>query len=141
MGQRGETSNPELAYALLRVTFGANLFLHGVGRLLAGHAAFYAYIAKQMQGAPVPAWFLPPFTYALPWLEAVVGLLLLVGLFTRGALVAGALLMLALQIGSCLAQNWQVASEQLIYVVIYFILLSFVDRNRWSLDDFRKTVD
>jgi thiosulfate dehydrogenase [quinone] large subunit len=127
-------SNPEIAYLLLRVLFGTNLFLHGVARLIAGHAAFLAYVTKQMQGAPVPAWFLPPFSYVLPWIEGTVGLLLLIGLFTRNVLIVGTLVLLVLQIGSSLAQSWGVVGDQLIYALIFFILLSYIDRNRWSLD-------
>jgi thiosulfate dehydrogenase [quinone] large subunit len=129
--------NSEIAYALLRVIFGTNIFLHGIARLVAGHAAFLAYISKQMASAPLPSWVLPPFTYCLPWLEAFIGLFILIGLFTRNALIAGAVMMLMLQIGTCLAQNWQIAGDQLIYVAIYCALIAFVGRNRWSLDGFR----
>ena len=134
---RGVRGDPELAYALLRIIFGTNILLHGVSRLMAGHAAFFAYISKQMASAPLPSWILPAFTYALPWIEAVVGLLILTGLFTRNALIAGGVMMLILQVGVCLAQEWQVASDQLIYVAIYCALIGFVARNRWSLDDLR----
>ena len=129
--------DPELAYALLRIIFGTNILLHGVSRLIAGHAAFFVYISKQMASAPLPSWILPPFTYALPWVEALVGILLLIGLFTRDALIAGSVMMLFLQVGVCLAQNWQVAGDQLIYVGIYCVLIAFVRLNRWSLDDWR----
>jgi len=33
-----------------------------------------------------------------------------------------------------LAQNWDVAGAQLIYVLLYFILLTYSERNRWSID-------
>jgi thiosulfate dehydrogenase [quinone] large subunit len=138
-GKQSALSNAEIAYFLLRVTFGTNLFLHGVTRLLEGHAAFLAYVTKQMQAAQVPSWFLAPFTSVLPWLEASVGLLILLGLFTSNALVAGSLVLLLLQIGSSLAQNWSVVGDQLVYAVIFFILLTFSERNRWSLDHFRTT--
>jgi|HubBroStandDraft_6_1064221.scaffolds.fasta_scaffold02188_4 thiosulfate dehydrogenase [quinone] large subunit len=137
---RSAPSNSEIAYSLLRITFGANIFLHGVMRLTEGHAAFLAYITKQMQGAPVPSWFLAPFSYALPYLEGSVGLLLLVGLFTRNALIAGTLVILLLQIGSCLAQNWAVAGDQLVYALSFFILLSFINRNRWCIDGLRNAI-
>ena len=42
--------------------------------------------------------------------------------------------MLALQIGTCLAQSWDVAGAQLIYVLLYFILLTYCERNHWSAD-------
>ena len=62
------------------------------------------------------------------------GLLMILGLWTSVALIAGSLLMLALQIGTCLAQNWDIAEAQLIYVLLYFVLLTYCERNRWSLD-------
>jgi hypothetical protein len=46
-------------------------------------------------------------------------------------------MMLIRQVRVCLAQDWQVASDQLIYVAIYCALIGFVGRNRWSLDDLR----
>jgi thiosulfate dehydrogenase [quinone] large subunit len=66
-------------------------------------------------------------------------LLISLGLFTRNALVAGSLVLLVLQIGSSLAQNWPVVGDQLVYAVIFFILLTFSKRNRWSVDFVRTT--
>jgi len=87
-----------------------------------------------MAKAPLPKWILPPFAAALPWAEATIGLLLLLGLFTRFALVAGSLVMIALMAGITLAQNWDVAGIQLIYCAIYFVLLTHGGRNVYSLD-------
>jgi uncharacterized membrane protein YphA (DoxX/SURF4 family) len=44
----------EIAYLLLRVTLGANLFLHGFSRLIGNHATFAAYMENQMHNAPLP---------------------------------------------------------------------------------------
>jgi thiosulfate dehydrogenase [quinone] large subunit len=123
-----------IAYALLRVVFGVNIFFHGLSRLVGDPAAFLAYLSQQMAKAPIPKWTLPPFAAALPWAEATIGLLLLLGLFTRFALVAGSLVMIALMAGITLAQNWDVAGIQLIYCAIYFVLLTHRDQNFYSLD-------
>src|ERR1700691_6370694 len=88
---RTSSSSSEIAYSLFRITFGVNIFLHGVMRLVIGHAVFLAYVTKQMQDAPVPSWFLPTFSYVLPYVEGSVGLLLLLGLFTRSGLIGGTL--------------------------------------------------
>jgi thiosulfate dehydrogenase [quinone] large subunit len=87
-----------------------------------------------MAKAPLPKWILPPFAAVLPWTEAAIGLLLLLGLFTRFALVAGSVVMIALMAGITLAQNWDVAGIQLIYCFIYFVLLTHHGRNFYSLD-------
>jgi thiosulfate dehydrogenase (quinone) large subunit len=104
-GRDRSATDRRIAYALLRIVFGVNIFFHGVSRLVGDHAAFLAYLSQQMAKAPLPKWMLPPFAAALPWTEAAVGLLLLLGLFTRFALVAGSLVMIALMAGITLAQN------------------------------------
>jgi thiosulfate dehydrogenase [quinone] large subunit len=124
----------EIAYFFLRVTLGANLFLHGFSRLIGNHATFAAYMEKQMHNAPLPGFLVHFVTVVLPWCEGTIGLLMILGLWTSVALIAGSLLMLTLQIGSCLAQNWDVAGGQLIYVLLFFILLAYCERNRWSID-------
>jgi len=60
----------------------------------------------------------------LPPVETALGLLLLLGLFTRFALIAGALVMMALVFGTNLAQDWNVAGLQLIYCFLYYYLLA-----------------
>ncbi len=132
------TKKDEVAYLLLRVTFGGNIFLHGVSRLLGNHAAFTTHIETQMQNTPLPGFLVHSVAVALPWCEGTVGLLMVLGLWTLFALIAGGLLMLMLQIGACLAQNWPLAGDQLMYVLLFFILLTYCDRNCWSIDRYRK---
>lgn len=133
-GGRTSTTDRRIAYALLRIVFGVNIFFHGLSRLLGDHAAFLAYLSQQMSKAPLPKSILPPLAAALPWTEATIGLLLLLGLFTRFALVAGSLVLIILMAGITLAQNWEVAGIQLIYCAIYFVLLTHRGRNFYSLD-------
>jgi thiosulfate dehydrogenase (quinone) large subunit len=123
------------AYTILRLSFGANIMLHGVSRLLAGHAAFLAYLNHYFEKTPlVPASLLPAFAWVLPPVETILGLLLVLGLFTRFALIAGALVLTALVIGTNLAQDWNVAGLQLIYAFLYYYLLVHRDRNAVSID-------
>lgn len=120
----GRFSDPVLAYTILRLSFGANILLHGVSRLLAGHAAFLAYLNHYFEHAPlIPPSSLPAFASVLPWVETTLGLLLFVGLATRFSLIAGALVMTGLVIGTNLAQDWNVAGLQLIYCFVYYYLL------------------
>jgi thiosulfate dehydrogenase [quinone] large subunit len=129
------SANTSLAYAILRVSFGANIFLHGLSRLLNGRAAFLAYLNHYFEHAHlIPTVLLPVFGAVLPWVETTLGLLLLLGLATRFALIAGALVMTALVIGTNLAQDWEVAGLQLIYCFIYYYLLARIDLNSFSLD-------
>jgi thiosulfate dehydrogenase [quinone] large subunit len=133
-GGRTSATDRRIAYMLLRIVFGVNIFLHGISRLVGDHAALLAYLSQQMAKAPISKSLLPPFAAALPWTEATIGLLLLLGLFTRFALVAGSIVMIVLMAGITLAQNWEVAGIQLIYCAIYFVLLTHRGRNFYSLD-------
>ena len=128
-------SDEHIAYALLRFVFGLNICFHGVSRLLGNHEAFLTYLNKSLAPAVlIPKATIPIFAAVLPWVEGVIGLLLLLGLFTRVALIAGFLVIILLMAGITLAQDWQTAGLQLIYCVIYFLLLTWRDRNRFSLD-------
>ncbi len=129
-------SDALIAYTILRLSFGANIMLHGVSRLLAGHAPFLAYLTHYFEKTPlVPASILPMFATMLPPVETALGLLLLLGVGTRFSLIAGSLVMAALVVGTNLAQDWNVAGLQLIYCFIYYYLLAHRrDLNRVSLD-------
>ncbi|MGA7928645.1 MAG: hypothetical protein WCA20_21950 [Candidatus Sulfotelmatobacter sp.] len=63
----------EIAYLLLRLTLGANIFLHGFSRLVGDHATFAAYMDKRMHNAPLPAFLVHFVGVVLPWCEGTVG--------------------------------------------------------------------
>jgi thiosulfate dehydrogenase [quinone] large subunit len=122
------------AYAMLRITLGTNIAMHGISRIIAGPAVFSAKLTTQFAASPLPQPFVHAFGQGLPWLEALFGLLLLIGFRTRAALVGGALLMLILTFGSSLVQDWQAASTQLLYSAVYAALLFLLRFNGWSID-------
>lgn len=130
----GAVSERQIAYALLRITLGINIALHGITRLTAGQQSFTEHLMKQFAGSPLPGALVYGFADALPWAEAIIGLLILMGAATRPTLISGALLMVVLTFGTSLLQDWNVAGLQLIYAVVYFLLLAFVEHNRWSID-------
>ncbi len=71
----------EIAYLLLlRLTLGANIFLHGFSRLISDHAAFAAHVENQMQNTPLPGVLVHFVGVVLPWCEGTVGLLMILGL-------------------------------------------------------------
>ena len=119
---------------LLRMVAGINLLMHGVSRWLVGPAAFAGKLMEQFAKTPLPLWSVRTFGFILPTVEALLGLLLLIGLQTRAALVGASLLMLVLTFGSSLAQDWNAAGIQLVYAVVFSALLSLRRYNCWSLD-------
>jgi len=130
-----KASDIVIAYTILRLSFGANIMLHGISRLLNGRAAFLAYLTHYFEHSHlIPASSLPAFGAVLPWVETTLGLLLMLGLFSRFTLIAGALVMTGLVIGTNLAQDWLVSGLQLIYCFLYYYLLVYLEENRMSLD-------
>ena len=128
-------SNIVIAYTILRLSFGANILLHGLSRVLNGKAAFLAYLTHYFEHAHlVPAGMLPIFAAVLPWVETTLGLLLVLGLFSRLALIVGGLVLAVLVVGTNLAQDWLVAGLQIPYCFVYYYLLIHLEQNRMSLD-------
>jgi thiosulfate dehydrogenase (quinone) large subunit len=122
-----------LAYLLLRLTLGINILLHGAVRLPA-LGAFAAGTVQQFADTPLPAVTVRLFGLLLPFLETAIGLLLTVGLWTRWALVAGALLIVALVFGTALRSDWETLSIQMIYGIIYYLLLTGRTYDYFALD-------
>jgi thiosulfate dehydrogenase [quinone] large subunit len=129
-----ESSDERLAYALLRVVVGTNLMMHGVSRMIAGPGEFAAKLVMQFAHAPLPAWSVWAFGLTLPAIEGGLGLLLLIGLRTRAALIAASALIIVLTFGSSLLQDWATVGIQLTYAVVYAALLFLHKYNGWSVD-------
>jgi thiosulfate dehydrogenase [quinone] large subunit len=91
-------SDKSLAYALLRIAFGVNFAGHGLIRIYNGVGAFATSTAGHLAKSPLPPGFTLGFSYAIPFLEAVLGLTLILGVFTRISLVCGAVFMMALTV-------------------------------------------
>ena len=134
MNPQATGRDERLAYALLRATAGVNLLMHGVSRALAGTGEFAAKLVTQFEHTLLPAWSVWVFGLTLPLLEGLLGLLLLLGLRTRAALIAASLLILVLTFGSALLQDWSAASTQLTYAAVYAALLFLRRHNGWSID-------
>ena len=128
-------SDAALAYAIFRLTFGVNICFRGIVRITVnGLDQFSAGLMKQFE----PTWF-PPFAvssfgHVIPWVETTVGLLLILGLFTRPALVVGGLLMTSLTFGTMFLRNFDLAWLQLTYAIAFFLLLACRSWNVISLD-------
>jgi thiosulfate dehydrogenase (quinone) large subunit len=127
-------NDKSLAYALLRIALGVNFAGHGLIRIYNGVGSFAASTAEHLAKSPLPHSITLGFSYAIPFLEAILGLTLILGVFTRIALVCGALFMMALTIGVTSNLQWDIASQQLLYSIIFFLLLYLIEHNAFALD-------
>jgi thiosulfate dehydrogenase [quinone] large subunit len=124
----------DLAYLLLRATIGMNILGHGLARVFSGQEQFASALATSFRSTPLAAALVIQFASALPWIEGTIGLLVLIGLFSRLALSAGATLIIILTFGATLHQDWESAGLQLIYAAVYAALLALSNRNAYSAD-------
>lgn len=125
-----------VAHALLRLGLGVNLFTHGLVRL-PQLGVFVGHLQQTMAKTWLPFGLVTATGYVIPFVELTTGALLILGLFLRFGLVLGSLLMSVLMFGVCLAQNWTVAAEQLIYMLVFALLLATVRYDRYSIDGWR----
>ena len=128
-------NNKSLAYALLRIAFGINFAGHGLVRSYNGVDAFATTTAEHLAKSHLPHSLTFGFSYAIPFLESILGLVLILGIFTRAALVCGAVFMMLLTIGVASNQQWDIASQQLIYSTIFFLLLYLIEHNALAVDN------
>ncbi|WP_426754877.1 MauE/DoxX family redox-associated membrane protein [Myxococcus sp. Y35] len=129
--------NQRLAYGLARIGLGLNIALHGLVRL-PNLTGFAAGMRDSFGQSPLPPSLVYAVSLAIPVAEALVGVLLLVGVKVRSVLVAGTLMMLLLIGGACSAQNWNAASIQMIYLGFYVVLIATVHLDHLSLDAWRR---
>src|SRR5690242_6327491 len=88
-----------IAYLLMRVAIGFSLFGHGLVRI-PKLSTFHAHLTGQFAHSILPIAVVSVCGYVLPFVEFGIGVILIVGLSTRIALVVGALLMTFLVFGS-----------------------------------------
>ncbi|HEY9049794.1 MAG TPA: DoxX family membrane protein [Ohtaekwangia sp.] len=125
------------AFLILRLAIAASMFGHGLVRLpkLSG---FSQWMVGSFEKSMLPAAMVVPFSYALPIAEFIVGLLLLLGLFTKTSLIAGGIIMIALILGTTLIENWEALPSQLIHAAFFAVLLSFIQHNTFAVDNLLK---
>jgi thiosulfate dehydrogenase [quinone] large subunit len=126
-------NNFELAFVLGRLLLGVNFLMHGLVRI-PKLPVFRAGIVKEFVPSPLPTELVSLFATVLPFAEAGIGLLLLLGLFTRPALLAAMLMIISLVFGSSLLEKWTVVGDQMVYGLYILILILHLQRNRLCLD-------
>jgi len=126
-------NNRESAYALTRITYGVIFLFNGIGKLMGGLSNFVGGMNQQFSGK-LPAAMVMPFAYFIPFAETLSGALILFGLFTRAGLTLSGLLLFGLTFGVVILGQAPTVAHKLQYVLTNFVLLWFLDLNRFSLD-------
>ncbi len=127
----------DLAHGLLRVTVGVMFLFYGIGKFRGGVGAFAKGMVKSFEGK-LPSALVTPFAYALPFAEVIIGVLVILGLFTTAALVLAGLLMTALTFGTVVMPDPPTVAHNVLIALAIFALLYTVDHNFWSIDAMRR---
>ena len=136
-GQSGDHSlGRALGYFILRLSLGVDMLMHYVVRTWGISQDFVPVTEKMFVGNLLPMSWVHYFLTYLPYLEGVLGILLILGLLSRWALTAEGLLVTVLLFGTALRSDWTVVSHQMIYLLFVFILLAVEQYDYFSLDSF-----
>ena len=100
---------------------------------MGGISNFVGGMNQQFSGK-LPAAMVMPFAYFIPFAETISGALILLGLFTRVGLTLSGLLLAGLTFGVVILGQAPIVAHNLQYVLINFVLLWFVELNRFSVD-------
>jgi len=128
------TTDKQLAYALLRLILGTNIAVHGLSRIYTGVKPFAEGMVPLFAKTPLPPASVYFYAASIPFAEAIIGLFVLVGVASRYAYIVGSLEILSLTFGATLRQDWESAGLQLIYALLYAILLATREYNKFSID-------
>lgn len=125
-----------LAFFTLRLALGVNELMHGVTRIFMGMglSGFLNFTQNQFKDAPLPVWQVRAFATVVPCGELLIGVLLILGLWTRWALTLAALLMIGIIFGTALRSDWQLVFLQMFYSLLYAMMLMWRRYDFWSVD-------
>jgi thiosulfate dehydrogenase [quinone] large subunit len=122
-----------LGYTTLRLAMGMSMLMHGLGRLPKA-TAFTEATVKMFASSPLPPFAVTAFARVTPPVETLIGVLVFFGIATRFGLTLGGLWMVALTFGSTLIEKYDIVGIQLVYSLIFFVLLQFLEQNALSID-------
>lgn len=131
-------TNDQLAFFVARITIGLNFLIHGLVRI-PKLSKFAEGIVNGFKETYLPEFMVSPFAYALPFMEFLLGLFLILGFKTRFASVAGAILIAILIFGSGIKEDWAAVGTQMIYAIFFFLLIKNLDFNVLAINHKNKT--
>jgi thiosulfate dehydrogenase [quinone] large subunit len=120
---------------LLRMPVGLVFLFAGINKLR-DLTKFAEGMRKQFAETFLSGPLLEAFLFVLPWAELAVGALVVVGLFTRPALVATGLLLVVLIFGLAVAGRYETVAQNTLYVLVIAFALRTAESNMFSLDYF-----
>jgi thiosulfate dehydrogenase [quinone] large subunit len=128
---------------LLRVGIGILFLFAGLNKFMreGGAVGVAESMIDRFADTVLPGFLVTPFVYALPYVEVTLGVFLILGLFTRSALLFTGLLLLSLALGLLASGGNDTVPKVLNYLLITCVALWFASRdNAYSLDTLRRKI-
>ncbi|NHE58151.1 DoxX family membrane protein [Cyclobacterium plantarum] len=122
-----------LSFIFIRLGVGISMLGHGLVRI-PKISNFSSGMVDSFNGSYLPEFIIVPFSLVLPFLEFLLGLMLLLGWHTRMAGILGGVLMLFLMFGTAMIENWGALPSQMIHLLFFIFVYEFNDKNAWALD-------
>ena len=125
-------SNHQLAFLLARITLGINLFLHGFVRI-PKLEMFAIGLTQGFEGTMLPLALVAVVAYAIPFIEVVLGIFILLGIYSKKVLAAAAIFIMLLITGCAFKEDWSAIGTQMLYALFIFFLLKNLEYEVWTL--------
>jgi thiosulfate dehydrogenase [quinone] large subunit len=122
-----------ISYIFIRLGIGISMLGHGLVRI-PKLKAFSEGMLNNFKGSILPDFIVLPFSFALPFIEFLLGILLVLGWQTKRAAILGGILMLTLMGGTTLIENWSALPSQMIHLLFFVLVYEFNQVNSFSLD-------
>lgn len=128
-----EETDKQLGFALLRVMLGVNMLGRSLVRL-PDMNGFASGMANNFSETILPEPFVYVYAFMILFIEAIVGIMLIIGWKTRWALVGMGALLISLTFGQILLQSFGTVANILIYAIAVTLLLFYTKYDFYGID-------
>ncbi len=115
-------------FFIIRLPIAMSFLGHGLVRI-PKLQAFSNWMVQEMEPSGIPSILLIPYSYILPFAEALLGVLLILGYKPRYTIAASIILITTLIFGSSMIENWGAIQAQLVHAICLIFLLWLYEKN------------
>lgn len=117
--------------ALLRWALGLLFLAGGVAKILNLEGFVSGYLVPAFEKTFLPGWMIAAYGYALPFVEALLGISLILGVCRTPALLLTGLTLISLAFGQMLLQNHATVANIMLYILMTAVALLFPQYDGW----------
>jgi thiosulfate dehydrogenase [quinone] large subunit len=119
--------------AIGRWALGLFFFYSGLVKIMGGVSGFVnGYLVPLFSKTFLPSILVTSYGYVLPYVELILGILLIVGIFRNAVLFLTGLTLISLTFGQMLLQQHAVVANNFIYIFLTAILLFLSEFDGWA---------